>query len=134
MIIEVKDCPVDDRSIAKIMPPKGGKAKRGGKRSSGVKSPTKKPAEAEAPTGEQSNLSADGVGARVSHVCMYNVETKKFEIFPTKGYSGQSLQDTTGLDTSMPLTRADRLKEVEVSLTASVSYKVKVFLRFEIGK
>ncbi len=119
--------------FAKIMPPKGQKAKRGGKRQSGGKSPTKKPADSE-PSELDLSLRPEGVGASVSHVCMYNMENHKFEVYPAKGYSGETVLEATGIDPSSSLTREERLKEVEVKLTPSVGYKVKIFLRFQAGK
>ena len=80
------------------------------------------------------SLLPEGEGASVSHICMYNLETKKFESYPTQGYAGVSVLEATGIDPSVPLTRENRLKTVEVKLTASVGYKVKIFLRFQAGK
>ncbi len=128
---------VVDKHFSK-MPPKGQKARRGGK-SPGLpkKQPKKvdeKSAAKEPPSELDESLRPEGVGSDVDYVIIYNMETEKFQYYPSRGYAGESLLSSSGIDVSQSLTKDDRMKEFKVKIAPTVSYKSRIFLRFEKGE
>ncbi len=120
--------------VSANMPPKGQKARRGGKSPGAAKIPAKKKVPENQPPSElDESLRPEGAGKDVDFVILYNMETEKFQYYPSKGQAGTSLLAATGIDVSQPMSREIRMKQVNVKIAANVSYKSKIFLRFEKG-
>ncbi len=77
----------------------------------------------------------EGIGATVDRVIIFNIAMGKFDMFPVAGYpGGESLAATTGLNTEIPLTYNERLKDRTLNYSASTKVKARIFQRFERGK
>ena len=90
---------------------------------------------AEKPDNVKKSEEHEGIGATVDRVVIFNVGMSKFDLFPVAGYpGGETLTATTGLNTEMPLSYNDRLRDVNLSYSAATNVKARIFLRFERGK
>ncbi len=111
---------------------RGGTAKRGG----GAKKTSKSPSST--PTGELSELDKsllpEGEGVNIDNVIVYNKTFKKFDFFPVEGFpGGPSLTESSGLDVQLPLTRSDRMEEVELSFSSVIKCRGMIFMRMQRG-